>query len=155
MKIEPRERKQSSDFILDNAAALNLGQLFLGWGKKKKRRHLATDKVKAQKKEAAPKDARKKKSNPRSTRQSTKISKKLTAENENEVFVCFVNGETVNVSVSEKSTVADLKLKICREFPKADPNPIFFANSGVLQPEGKLLTHFGVESGSVVYCLQN
>lgn len=35
MKLAPRERRVRSDFLLDNAANLELGKLFLGWRKKK------------------------------------------------------------------------------------------------------------------------
>ncbi|TPP44530.1 hypothetical protein CGC21_6815 [Leishmania donovani] len=37
MKLEPRERRLRSDYILDNAAALQLGKLYLGWGRSKRR----------------------------------------------------------------------------------------------------------------------
>ncbi|GET92775.1 hypothetical protein, unknown function [Leishmania tarentolae] len=37
MKLQPRERRPLSDYILDNAAALQLGKLYLGWGRGKKR----------------------------------------------------------------------------------------------------------------------
>ncbi|KAG5466841.1 hypothetical protein LSCM1_01018 [Leishmania martiniquensis] len=37
MKLQPRERRPRSDYIVDNAAALNLGKLYLGWGRSKAR----------------------------------------------------------------------------------------------------------------------
>ncbi|KAG5466296.1 hypothetical protein LSCM4_01442 [Leishmania orientalis] len=47
MKLQPRERRPRSDYIVDNAAALHLGRLYLGWGRSKahsrtKRATLAT-----------------------------------------------------------------------------------------------------------------
>ncbi|KAK7195711.1 hypothetical protein NESM_000501400 [Novymonas esmeraldas] len=38
MKLQPRQRRPRPDFIVDNAAALQLGKLFLGWGKARGRR---------------------------------------------------------------------------------------------------------------------
>ena len=38
MKLAPRERRQRSDYLVDNAAALQIGHLFLNWGKKRSKR---------------------------------------------------------------------------------------------------------------------
>ncbi|CAJ1012193.1 hypothetical protein Q4I28_007506 [Leishmania naiffi] len=37
MKLQPRERRQRQDYIVENAAALQLGKLYLGWGRGKAR----------------------------------------------------------------------------------------------------------------------
>lgn len=72
MKLEPRERRVSSDYLLDNAAALKLGSLYLGWNskasrkssKKKKKadpaplQHVSPPKVKVQPKKVIAKVAK-------------------------------------------------------------------------------------------------
>lgn len=59
MKLEPRERRTASNYLIDNADSLGLGDMYLGWGKKngKDSRGKGTKRPTATSKEAAARKA--------------------------------------------------------------------------------------------------
>ncbi|CAG9582613.1 hypothetical protein LMJF_35_2610 [Leishmania major strain Friedlin] len=77
MKLEPRERRPRSDYILDNAAALQLGKLYLGWGRSKRRSKpkLATPAA-VSKPKTAPVKASTKTTNKAAAAESSQVSEK-------------------------------------------------------------------------------
>lgn len=163
MKLQPRERKVRSDYLLENAAELGLGYLFLGWKKKPKKQKTRKDKLTTGEKEK--KAGRKSKVSVKSVKKvklkgvplsptpTPPLPQSRSAGDELELNICFVNGETLKIEARSHWTVAELKAQIGKSCPSSDSNPALFANGGMLSPNGSLISHLGVKGGSVVYCM--
>lgn len=159
MKLLPRERKERSDFLLENAASLHLGRLYLGWDRKKRSRakvtkgneHLLT--VKREK--LRNREKSRKKLNPAALPHPipTPPLPLQKVEGDIRLAICFVSGETLEVLVNTNSTVKDLKYHITTACSDSDSSPSLFANGAKLSPDGSLLRNFGVENETIVYCL--
>lgn len=159
MKLLPRERRERSDFLLENAASLRLGYLYLGWNRKKRSRSKARKENEKHLKTEGPKG--------KSREKAKKVSQRgpvvqpiptpsLPPENSEEdlvLAICFVSGEVVEVSVNINSTVGDLKYQIKTSCLQSNSSPSLFANGAKLSPDGSLLRNFGVSNGTIVYCL--
>lgn len=167
MKLQPRERKVRSDYLLENAAELGLGYLFLGWKRKVKK---PKRKGKPAKSEEVSTTGRKNKKGDKAS--SSRPVKKIrragapihptptpplppspSVGDKLDLNICFVNGETLKVQASSHWTVAELKAQIGKCCPSSDSNPALFANGGMLSPNGSLISHLGVTGGSVIYCM--
>lgn len=144
MKLVPRERKQRADYLLENAASLRLGHLFLGWNSKRSK-------------------------NPRKTRTGASLSgkSKTTTKVCNstepiptpplpeptttlQLTICFVNGETSSLTIEVSSSVSELKNSI-RKICDLPDEPVLFCNGKILAPAEQLLGRLGVENGSIVH----
>lgn len=159
MKLLPRERKERSDFLLENAASLQLGNVYLGWNRRKRSRtKVRKGKESLLKAQAA---ELKKREKTRKARKNGALVQPIPTppippEKKTEdlvLTICFVSGEVVNVCVNVNSTVADLKFQIQTSCLYSDSNPSLFANGAKLSPDGSLLRNFGISNGAIVYCL--
>ncbi|KAG5492678.1 hypothetical protein JKF63_01257 [Porcisia hertigi] len=75
MKLQPRVRRPRSDYIVDNAAAMQLGKLYLGWGHKKKQSKRKPSKPAAESKaKVAPAKAAMKKANSKAALTAASVS---------------------------------------------------------------------------------
>lgn len=162
MKLEPRERKPLPNYILDNAASLNLGKLYLGWNRKTSR---PTERVYKY-------THRKKKSRKYSRSKPLAVHRnKLTMqgqgecslqptptpflserlENHIDITVCFVNGETLSLPTSSAATVSALEQQI-REVWGGESAPILYYDGALLHP-GDTLEAVGLINKSIVLCI--
>lgn len=159
MKLSPRERKPRVDYLLENAAALRLGNLYLGWNKKRKRKNSLshTKIVKSTNKNAKTKSSQIKKKNV--VLPVPVPTPPLPEEGKNDriqLSVCFVNGETVCVIVKLSTTVSELKTQICRICPlHSESNPILYSNGVILAPQEAQLFELGVTTGAIIHCFSN
>lgn len=159
MKLLPRERKQRSDFLLENAASLHLGRLFLGWDRKKPFRAKAAkekkDLLSAKKAKLRKREKSRKKLSPAALPHPipTPPLPQQKVEEDIRLAICFVSGETLEVLVNVNSTVKDLKHHIKTTCSDSDSSPSLFANGAKLSPDGSLLRNFGVGNDTIVYCL--
>eukprot|EP00796_Vickermania_ingenoplastis_P005308 gene5308-3810_t len=162
MKLPERQRKPSADYLLDNAASLRLGYLFLGWKKKRSKKTSRIRKVKSIRSTIA----KVRKGRKAFSQQKNKLRKKVlpqptpppviparSLDETINVTVCFVNGETISLRSSLSTTVFELQQQVecIGLLPQTETR--LFANGGRLLPQGGQLGQLGILDGAVVFCL--
>ncbi|KPI90253.1 hypothetical protein ABL78_0635 [Leptomonas seymouri] len=176
MKLAPRKRRERADYLLENAAALQLGRLYLGWGKKRRRGGAAAAPAPARQRKRRPpgqaptqaaRHCKRRRAAPPPTKSPTPAppphapSSAVDNADYNEMLTVIVrtmNGSSFRLVLRADTILHDLKYQILSMIAPGPvpPNPLrlpmLVMNGRALMPDNATLRSLRLPTLATIYC---